>query len=214
MKEIKGILDVVAKTAGVKITGNKDYEDTWINPTLEAKNKADVGALRRMKGNKVIIEVNDEGGYNKILIYEGEETPVPIEEVEDAPDELQGAKKAPEGVSPENIITLQGKKFITHAGLLEVAHQKGLKSIETVMLTQPELGGGEETVVFKAIVTMCDKNGMETKFTGHGDANKDNVNSMIVKHKIRMAETRAVNRALRFATNIGMCSAEELGGDK
>jgi len=32
---------------------------------------------------------------------------------------------------------------------------------------------------------------------------------MIFPHRLRMVETRAINRALRLATNIGMCSAEE-----
>lgn len=50
-------------------------------------------------------------------------------------------------------------------------------------------------------------------FTRIGDASKDNVNPKIAPHIIRMAETRAVARALRLACNNGMCSVEELGGD-
>ena len=58
----------------------------------------------------------------------------------------------------------------------------------------------------------------ETRRTGTGhltgrDACKGNVNPKIAPHIIRMAETRAVARALRLACNIGMCSVEELGGD-
>jgi hypothetical protein len=34
---------------------------------------------------------------------------------------------------------------------------------------------------------------------------------MVAKHKYRMAETRAIARALRWYNNIGMCSADELG---
>ena len=56
---------------------------------------------------------------------------------------------------------------------------------------------------------------METSngvFSGYGDASAANVGRMIAPHIIRMAETRAVARALRLACNIGMTSREELGG--
>lgn len=102
-------------------------------------------------------------------------------------------------------ITLNGKQYVTHEGLLEVAHQMGICSIET-----REIKITEAQAIFKATVVMP----ANKVFTGYGDADKTNTNSMIYPHRIRMAETRAINRALRFATNIGMCSIEELGGDK
>lgn len=116
----------------------------------------------------------------------------------------------PKGVPEEYIITLQGKKFITHQGLLHVAHENGLTNIHTELLEQKIDDLGKPlAAIFKAVVTL-----KENTFVGHGDATTENVNANIQPHLIRMAETRAVNRALRLATNIGMCSAEELGGKK
>jgi len=113
-----------------------------------------------------------------------------------------------EGVDDKNIISLQGKEFITFAGLLQKAHASGLQEIRTTMLTEPTA----ETIVFKSEVIMLQK-GVTKTYTGYGDANKDNVGRMILPHKLRMSETRANARALRLATNIGMCSVEELGGN-
>ncbi len=104
-------------------------------------------------------------------------------------------------VDKKFIVELQGKPFITFDGLLDMAHQMGMVSLETEMIdTNP--------YIFKAVV----KTETQT-FTGHGDAAADNVNRMIKPHMIRMAETRAKARALRDLTNVGMCSVEELGGD-
>jgi len=102
----------------------------------------------------------------------------------------------------ELYITLNGKTYVTQAGLLNEAHKKGLKSITTEMLEFRD----KELAVVKSTVTMKDN----SVYTGYGDATKDNVNSMIVKALLRMAETRATNRALRLATNIGVTSIEEL----
>jgi len=93
---------------------------------------------------------------------------------------------------------------VTYAGLLSLAHDKGLKKMETALVQLPEEANGH-TAVFLAIV--------ETEsgtYKGHGDASPDNVASRIIPHIIRMAETRAKARALRDAVNIGVVSIEEL----
>jgi hypothetical protein len=48
-------------------------------------------------------------------------------------------------------------------------------------------------------------------FTGYGDADPSNVSPLVHGAEMRVAETRAVNRALRKAYGIGLCSVEELG---
>jgi hypothetical protein len=48
-------------------------------------------------------------------------------------------------------------------------------------------------------------------FVGYGDADPSNVSSVVRGAEMRVAETRAVNRALRKAYGIGICSVEEIG---
>ena len=48
-------------------------------------------------------------------------------------------------------------------------------------------------------------------FVGYGDADPSNVSSLVRGAEMRVAETRAVNRALRKAYGIGICSVEEIG---
>jgi hypothetical protein len=48
-------------------------------------------------------------------------------------------------------------------------------------------------------------------FVGYGDADPSNVSFLVHGAEMRVAETRAVNRALRKAYGIGICSAEEIG---
>jgi hypothetical protein len=62
--------------------------------------------------------------------------------------------------------------------------------------------------VFKA--TVYKKSG-STGFVGYGDADPSNVSPLVHGAEMRVAETRAVNRALRKAYGIGLCSVEELG---
>lgn len=98
------------------------------------------------------------------------------------------------------IVKLQGKEFVTYEGLLDKAHQEGLVSIETELISIEN-----NQAIFKA-TARTDKQ----TFTGYGDADPSNVNKNIAKHLIRMAETRAKARALRDLTNIGMAAVEEL----
>jgi hypothetical protein len=48
-------------------------------------------------------------------------------------------------------------------------------------------------------------------FVGYGDADPSNVSSLVRSAEMRVAETRAVNRALRKVYGIGICSVEEIG---
>jgi hypothetical protein len=110
-------------------------------------------------------------------------------------------------VREEYMIERQGKRFVLYAGLLEEAHSRGLRSIETELLQIPKSENGEVAIV-KAVVRTEDG-----KFTGIWDASPENVNRTIAPHVIRMAETRAKARALRDAINVGVTAFEELGGE-
>jgi hypothetical protein len=104
------------------------------------------------------------------------------------------------------ITTIEGKDFVMYPGLLDLGHQKGILKIEVEPMQLPTKENGNFAVC-KALVVSS--NG-ET-FTDVGDANPENCNSRIAKHLLRMASTRAIARALRSFTNIGMTCLEELG---
>jgi hypothetical protein len=97
--------------------------------------------------------------------------------------------------------------YVTHGGLLRIAQRRRCCGIETVVnehLSDPNVNRW----VFKATVL---KTPNCRGFTGYGDANPSNVSSIVHGAEMRIAETRAVNRALRKAYGIGICSVEELG---
>jgi len=110
-------------------------------------------------------------------------------------------------LSQGEILYLEGKWFVTHSGLLRVARRRRCQGIETILLdkqSDPDVGRW----VFKATVFPCPTS---KGFVGHGDADPSNVSSLVHGAEMRIAETRAVNRALRKAYGIGLCSVEELG---
>jgi hypothetical protein len=97
--------------------------------------------------------------------------------------------------------------YITHAGLLRIAQRNRCSGIRTAVnkeLSDP----ASSRWVFCATVY---KSSRSRGFVGYGDADPSNVSSLVHGAEMRVAETRAVNRALRKAYGIGLCSVEELG---
>jgi len=106
-----------------------------------------------------------------------------------------------------DVTLLDGRWYVTNAGLLRLATRSRCKGIQVqtiAALCDPSASHW----VFKAIVY---KSGGSKGFVGHGDADPSNVSLLVHGAELRIAETRAVNRALRKAYGIGLCSVEELG---
>jgi len=119
-------------------------------------------------------------------------------------------------VRDEFLITRQGKQYVLYQGLLDEAHARGLRGIDTELVQVPTAENGNVALV-KAVVEMEAADGSEGSrtFSGIGDASPENVGRNIVPHIIRMAETRAKARALRDAVNVGATALEELSdGDE
>jgi hypothetical protein len=108
-------------------------------------------------------------------------------------------------VKKEFIVERNGKSFVLYAGLLDTAHERGLKGVTTTLVQIPSDLNGQMAIVHATVETS------QGTFTGLGDAAPDNVSRMMVPHLIRMAETRAKARALRDAVNVGVTALEELG---
>jgi hypothetical protein len=102
---------------------------------------------------------------------------------------------------------LEGRWYVTHSGLLQLASRKGCRGIRTILQERfSDVTTGRW--VFKATVF---KSSSSKGFVGYGDADPSNTSPLVRGAEMRVAETRAVNRALRKAYGIGLCSVEELG---
>jgi hypothetical protein len=109
-------------------------------------------------------------------------------------------------VSRGDLQLLDGRWYVTHAGLLRIARSKnccGIRSAVVSRLSDPSA----KRWIFRATVY---KSARSRGFVGYGDADPSNVSPIVRGAEMRVAETRAVNRALRKAYGIGICSVEEL----
>jgi hypothetical protein len=110
-------------------------------------------------------------------------------------------------VSSGDLTLIDGKWYVTHTGLLHLArdrHCTGIWAKPLESFCRPE----NSFWVFKATVF---KSAKCKGFDGYGDACPGNVSDLVRGAEMRVAETRAVNRALRKAYGIGLCSIEEVG---
>ena len=116
-------------------------------------------------------------------------------------------KKYAFSVALGDIHYLDGRWFVSHAGLLRLASRGRCSGIQ-VSPVRELCDPVADRWVFKATVF---KSPASRGFSGYGDADPTNTSVLVRGAEMRVAETRAVNRALRKAYGIGLCSVEELG---
>ena len=109
-------------------------------------------------------------------------------------------------VAAGELLLIDGGWYVTHTGLIGLSRRErcfGIKVHPVNAFCDPSTGRyGFRATVYKS--PKC------KGFVGYGDADPSNVSPLVHGAEMRVAETRAVNRALRKAYGIGICSVEEL----
>ena len=110
-------------------------------------------------------------------------------------------------VANGDLLLLGSGWYVTHSGLISLARRNRCAGIK-VQPVQPFCDPSAQRWAFEATVY---KSKTCKGFVGYGDADPSNVSLLVRGAEMRVAETRAVNRALRKAYGIGLCSVEEIG---
>jgi hypothetical protein len=110
-------------------------------------------------------------------------------------------------VASGDLQLLDGHWYVNHDVLIRIALRNRCSGIQV----QPVKEFCELTASRYAFSAIVYKSPDCKGFVGHGDADPSNVSFLVHGAEMRVAETRAVNRALRKAYGIGICSVEEIG---
>ena len=102
---------------------------------------------------------------------------------------------------------LDGNWYVTHTGLVRLARRKRCCGIHVEVIDSLCDSAANRFVLKATVYPSRNSSG----FVGYGDADPSNVSPLVRGAEMRVAETRAVNRALRKAYGIGICSVEEIG---
>lgn len=138
------------------------------------------------------------------------------------------------GIPPGFILTINGKPYVTKEGLLQKARLIGFDSIRAELEELRDEGGRtvgwaataevtrslskDEFALLSSMTSHVDKDtflqvyrDLHKATVAHGTATRENVaNPAMGKWMRELAETRAINRALRLFTGCGLVTPEEL----
>jgi hypothetical protein len=122
-------------------------------------------------------------------------------------DRARLAKRYRFSVENGDLLWLDGHWYVSHSGLIRLARRNHCAGIHVEPVSEFS-DPSTSRWAFKATVY---KSRTCRGFVGYGDADPSNVSPLVRGAEMRVAETRAVNRALRKAYGIGLCSVEEIG---
>jgi hypothetical protein len=114
------------------------------------------------------------------------------------------APATPQGIPAQYITYLHGKPFVRYAGLLALAHERGLISLKARLISVTA-----ELALAEAEATFADGK----TYSECADSTPQNVPQHIRPHFPRMALTRGKAHVLRDALNIGIAALEEVDSE-
>jgi hypothetical protein len=130
----------------------------------------------------------------------------------------------PLDLKPQFVISLMGKPYPTHEALMDLLGKGERPKLVSLGASQPQWRRCQECgctltegdvdrwgATVGATVVLRQPDGQEVKITRWGRACPHNTNAVTQKHLAELAETRAMNRALRSALAIEATSVEEEG---
>jgi hypothetical protein len=106
-----------------------------------------------------------------------------------------------------DLLLLDKGWYVTHVGLIRLARRNHCAGIHV----QPVPAFCDASTQRWAFAATVYKSRACKGFAGYGDADPSNVSPLVHGAEMRVAETRAVSRALRKAYGVGICSVEEIG---
>jgi phosphatidylserine/phosphatidylglycerophosphate/cardiolipin synthase-like enzyme len=110
------------------------------------------------------------------------------------PDGARGAG----GLRPEWLLDRDGTRYVRYAGLLALAHARGLKRITTTLVQAPARANGHVAIAAAEVETD------QGVFAAIGAAALGDVRRQMAPALPRLAETRAKAQALADAVNVGL----------
>ncbi len=128
-------------------------------------------------------------------------TPIAVQLLKSLTDRYQFS------IAEGDLIWLERGWYVTHPGLVRLANRNRCAGIHT----KPAAGFCDPQTQRWSFEATVYKTRTCRGFVGYGDADPSNVSALVRGAEMRVAETRAVNRALRKAYGIGICSIEEIG---
>jgi hypothetical protein len=181
------------KNIGTRIGGSRSSRADFVHPEREAG----ISGCRRSKLRNKLLRANSQFARSIWSFL--------------APNVRKNLKTLTESfglsIAAGDLQLLDGKWYVTHSGLLGLARRRHCAGIRTDLVSDFS-DSSLNHWVFKATVY---KAAGSRGFAGYGDADPSNTSPLVRGSELRVAETRAVNRALRKAYGIGLCSVEELG---
>ena len=103
------------------------------------------------------------------------------------------------------ITKIEGKEFVKYPGLLDLAHQHGISSIEVDIVQMPTAENGNFAVCRATVMSKIGET-----YTDIGDANPNNCSSKVAKSSFTDGQHPIYCQSIRSYTNVGMTALEEL----